>query len=124
MPRNRQKWLTDKLKGHWLDKDDIIAKTLIECLRNYVEKEKGLKNFPDSIQAKSLCERQRRDLQQMYDDLSSAYEYIVTKYDNIEEEYNQNFDSVRKLSEMIDRQTEERDAAIEKIWRHHKKMWV
>jgi hypothetical protein len=124
---NKQKWLTNRLSGKWLDKDDLIEIVLLECLRHFVEEEKGLVNpaeMVEEIERGFLSVDQVAVLQQRYDDLSSAYKYIVTKYDNIEEEYNQDYDSVREFSQMIDRQAEERDAAIEKIWRHRKKMWV
>ncbi len=39
---NKQKWLTDKLSGEWMDKDMIIETVLVECLRHFVEEEKGL----------------------------------------------------------------------------------
>ena len=43
---NKQKWLTDKLdRAAWLDKDAIIEIVLFECLRHFVEEEKGLVNL-------------------------------------------------------------------------------
>jgi hypothetical protein len=40
--KNKQKWLTDKLKGEWMDKDSIIEIALFNSLIHYVEKEDGL----------------------------------------------------------------------------------
>jgi len=40
--KNQQKWLTDKLKGDWMDKELIIEIALFESLIHYVEKEDGL----------------------------------------------------------------------------------
>ena len=40
--KNQQKWLTDNLKGEWIDKDSIIEIVLFDSLIHYVEKEDGL----------------------------------------------------------------------------------
>lgn len=40
--KNQQKWLTDNLKGEWIDKDQIIEIVLFDSLIHYVEKEDGL----------------------------------------------------------------------------------
>lgn len=44
----RQRWLTKKIPRTWADKDTLIEITLIECLRNYVEGEKGLDYFAET----------------------------------------------------------------------------
>jgi hypothetical protein len=43
--KNQQKWLTDKLKGDWIDKDSIIEIVLFDSLIHYVEKEDGLNDI-------------------------------------------------------------------------------
>lgn len=40
--KNRQKWLTSKLKGTWMDKDALLQICIFESLIHFVEKEKGL----------------------------------------------------------------------------------
>ena len=40
--KNKQKWLTDKLKGEWIDKDQIIEIVLFDSLIHYVKKKTGL----------------------------------------------------------------------------------
>lgn len=125
MHKNKQKWLTDKLRGEWLDKDTIIQITLLECLRNYVEEEKGLVNPADlkeEIAAKLICDKRLAKLQEMYDDLSSAYEYIVTKYDKHDEEMADL--SVGQMLATSDRQQQETDDVIAKIWKHYPDMWT
>lgn len=108
---NKQKWLCDKIGGDWLEKDWIIEITLIECLRHYVEEENGLVNAR---------------LQERYDDLSSAYEYIVTKYDK-EAEVLASMSATSTIKEIcatIDMQRKEKEDAIAKIWKHYKHMWT
>lgn len=43
--KNQQKWLTDNLKGEWIDKDSIIEIVLFDSLIHYVEKEDGLNDI-------------------------------------------------------------------------------
>lgn len=122
---NKQKWLCDKISGDWMDKDLIIETTLIECLRHYVEKENGLIDPADCKEAIAngwIGNKQMATLQERYDDLSSAYEYIVTKYDKHDEEI-ANL-SVGQMLETSDRQQEETDDVIAKIWKHYKHMWT
>ena len=124
--RNKQKWLTDKLHGKWLDKDLIIEITLIECLRHYVEEEKGLENRKYLIEQATLTKKMTNEviarLQDVYDDLSSAYEYIIAKYDKQDEEMADL--TVGQIFAASDRQQQETDDAIAKIWKHYQKMWT
>ena len=124
--RNKQKWLTDKLRGKWLDKDLIIEITLIECLRHYVEEEKGLENRKYLIEQATLTKKMTNEgiarLQDVYDDLSSAYEYIIAKYDKQDEEM-ANL-TVGQILAASDRQQQETDDAVAKIWKHYQKMWT
>ena len=124
--RNKQKWLTDKLRGKWLDKDAIIEITLIECLRHYVEEEKGLENRKYLIEQATLTKKMTNEgiarLQDVYDDLSSAYEYIIAKYDKQDEEM-ANL-TVGQILAASDRQQQETDDAVAKIWKHYQKMWT
>lgn len=122
---NKQKWLCDKISGDWMDKDLIIETTLIECLRHYVEKENGLRDpadYKEEIANGWIGNKQLATLQERYDDLSSAYEYIVTKYDKHDEEI-ANL-SVGQMLATSDRQQEETDDVIAKIWKHYKHMWT
>lgn len=124
--RNKQKWLTDKLRGKWLDKDLIIEITLIECLRHYVEEEKGLENRKYLAEQAALTKKMTNEgvaqLQDVYDDLSSAYEYIITKYDKQDEEM-ANL-PVRQMFAASNRKQQETDDAVAKIWKHYKHMWT
>ena len=124
--RNKQKWLTDKLHGKWLDKDLIIEITLIECLRHYVEEEKGLEHRKYLIEQATLTKKMTNEviarLQDVYDDLSSAYEYIIAKYDKQDEEM-ANL-TVGQILAASDRQQQETDDAVAKIWKHYQKMWT
>jgi hypothetical protein len=43
--KNQQRWLTNKLKGTWMDKDALLEICLFESLVHYVEKEKGLEHW-------------------------------------------------------------------------------
>ena len=45
--KNRQEWLTDKLKGDWMDKDGLLEICIFESLVHYVEKEKGLRDIDE-----------------------------------------------------------------------------
>lgn len=124
--RNKQKWLTDKLRGKWLDKDLIIEITLIECLRHYVEEEKGLENRKYLIEQATLTKKMTNEgiarLQDVYDDLSSAYEYIIAKYDKQDEEMADL--TVGQIFAASDRQQQETDDAVAKICKHYQKMWT
>ena len=40
--KNQQKWLTDKLKGDWMDKDGLLEICIFESLIHFVEEEEGL----------------------------------------------------------------------------------
>lgn len=125
---NKQKWLCDKISGDWLDKDYIIDITLIECLRHFIEEEKGLKNPADYQEeiAKGLIGNKRlAKLQEVYDDLSSAYEYIVTKYDKEGEVLaSMSNATVKEICAMINTQQKEKDDAIAKILKHRREMWT
>jgi len=106
---NKQKWLTDKLdRAAWLDKDAIIEIVLFECLRHFVEEEKGLVNpaeLVEEIERGFLSVDQVAVLQERYDDLSSAYECISNKYNMFQP-------------------LEGKDDALAKIWKHRKAMWT
>lgn len=106
---NKQKWLTDKLdRAAWLDKDAIIEIVMFECLRHFVEEEKGLVNPTEltaEIERGFLSVDQVAVLQERYDDLSSAYECITGKYN-------------------LWQPLEGKDDALAKIWKHHKAMWT
>jgi hypothetical protein len=95
-----------------LDKDWIIEITLIECLRHFVEEEDGLVKLTT--------------LQEQYNDLFSAYEYIVTKYDKRAEVIiNMSTTStVKEISAMLDTQEKEKEDAVKKIWKHYRHMWT
>jgi len=122
---NKQKWLVDKISGNWLDKDLIIEITLIECLRHYVEEEKGLehrKYLAERAATKKMTNEVIARLQDVYDDLSSAYEYIIAKYDKQDEEM-ANL-TVGQILAASDRQQQETDDAVAKICKHYQKMWT
>lgn len=122
---NKQKWLCDKISGDWMDKDLIIETTLIECLRHYVEEENGLRDpadYKEEIANGLIGNKQAAALQERYDDLSSAYEYIITKYDKQDEEM-ANL-PVRQMFAASYRQLKETNDAVAKIWKHYKHMWT
>lgn len=122
---NKQKWLCDKISGDWMDKDLIIETTLIECLRHYVEEENGLRDpadYKEEIANGLIGNKQLARLQERYDDLSSAYEYIITKYDKQDEEM-ANL-PVRQMFAASNRKQQETDDAVAKIWKHYKHMWT
>lgn len=126
---NKQKWLCDKIGGDWLDKDWIIDITLIECLRHFVEEENGLRDpadYQQEIENGWIGNKQVARLQERYDDLSSAYEYIVTKYDKQAELITNmpTTSTVKEISVIIDTQEKEKEDAIAKIWKHYKHMWT
>ena len=123
---NKQKWLTDKLSGEWMDKDIIIETVLVECLRHFVEEEKGLVDPYPHLNDCSLYVSQRKqtDLQERFDDLSSAYEYIVEKYDNADDELSGLSNTMREMLIAVNKQTKQKDEAIAKIWRHYQKLWT
>ena len=106
---NKQKWLTDRLdRAAWLDKDAIIEIVLFECLRHFVEEEKGLVNpaeLVEEIERGFLSVDQVKILQERYDDLSSAYECVSGKYNMFQP-------------------LEGKDDALAKIWKHRKAMWT
>lgn len=122
---NKQKWLCDKISGDWMDKDLIIETTLIECLRHYVEEENGLRDpadYKEEIANGLIGNKQAAALQERYDDLSSAYEYIITKYDKQDEEM-ANL-PVRQMFAASYKQLKETNDAVAKIWKHYKHMWT
>jgi hypothetical protein len=123
---NKQKWLCDKISGNWLDKDLIIEITLIECLRHYVEEEKGLENRKYLIEQATLTKKMTNEgiarLQGVYDDLSSAYEYIIAKYDKQDEEMEHL--TVGQMFAVADKQLKETDDAVAKILKHYREMWT
>lgn len=106
---NKQKWLTNKLdRAAWLDKDAIIEMVMFECLRHFVEEEKGLVNpadFAKEFKAGLIDENELSRMQEKYDDLSAAYEHITGKYNLFQE-------------------MEGKDEALAKIWKHYKGMWT
>ncbi len=126
---NKQKWLCDKISGIWLENDWIIEITLIECLRHYVEEENGLKDpadYQEEIANGWIGNKQVARLQERYNDLSSAYEYIITKYDKEGEvlaSMSKNA-TVKEICAMIDTQQKEKEDAVNKIWKHYREMWT
>jgi hypothetical protein len=124
---NKQKWLTDKLSGEWMDKDAIIETVLVECLRHFVEEEKGLVDpselHPDDRNL-YMSQRKQTDLQERFDDLSSTYAYIVEKYDNADNELSGFSDTMREMLIAVNKQTKQKDEAIAKIWRHYQGLWT
>jgi hypothetical protein len=104
---NQQKWLTDKLdRAMRLDKGAIIEITMLECLRHFVEEEKGLVNpadLSDEVERGYLSADELAVLQERYDDLSSAYECVSSKYNLFQE-------------------LEGKDDALAKIWKHYQAM--
>lgn len=124
---NKQKWLTDKLSGEWMDKDMIIETVLVECLRHFVEEEKGLVDLselnPDDRNL-YMSQRKQTDLKERFDDLSSAYEYIVEKYDNADDELSGLSNTMREMFIAVNKQTKQKDEAIAKIWRHYQGLWT
>jgi hypothetical protein len=47
--KNQQRWLTNKLKGTWMDKDALLEICLFESLVHYVEEERGLRDNLDEL---------------------------------------------------------------------------
>ena len=62
----------------------------------------------------------------MYDDLSSAYEYINTKYNKEAEVLAEmsTTNSEQEICATIDMQRKEKDDAIAKILKHYREMWT
>lgn len=78
--KNRQKWLTDKLKGEWMDKDRIIEIVLFESLIHYVEKEDDLvfdeKNWARLRDAGHTRQDTIDEIRKRYQELNQAYHYL------------------------------------------------
>lgn len=78
--KNQQKWLTDKIKGDWMDKDQIIGIVLFESLIHYVEKENGL-NLPqydwyDDLRKNHVTQEQVNVFKKRQKELKNAYLYL------------------------------------------------
>lgn len=78
--KNQQKWLTDKIKGDWMDKDHIIGIVLFESLIHYVEKENGL-NLPqydwyDDLRKNHVTQEQVNVFKKRQKELKNAYLYL------------------------------------------------
>ncbi len=78
--KNQQKWLTDKIKGDWMDKDHIIEIVLFESLIHYVEKENGL-NLPqydwsDDLRKNHVTQEQVNVFKKRQKELKNAYLYL------------------------------------------------
>ncbi len=97
--------------------DFFNTDTLISSIKDKIDKE--------AIANGWIGNKQMATLQERYDDLSSAYEYIVTKYDKEAEILASMCDcSVKEISATLDTQQKEKDDAIAKIWKHYRDMWT
>lgn len=78
--KNRQKWLTDKIKGDWMDKDHIIEIVLFESLIHYVEKENGLNppqyDWSDDLRKNHVTQEQVNVFKKRQKELKNAYLYL------------------------------------------------
>lgn len=78
--KNRQKWLTDKLKGEWMDKDRIIEIVLFESLIHYAEKEDDLvfdeKGWANERDKGHVRQDTIDEIRKRYEELNQAYLYL------------------------------------------------
>lgn len=86
--KNQQKWLTDKLKGGWKDKDRIIEIVLFESLIHYVEKENDL-IFNEKVWAEELDKGHVQQdtidkIKKRYEELRQAYLYLKNERPELE----------------------------------------
>ena len=78
--KNQQKWLTDNLKGEWMDKDQIIEIVLFDSLIHYVEKEDGLNDcaydFSEELEQGYVRQDTVDTIKLRQKELNDAYLYL------------------------------------------------
>jgi hypothetical protein len=95
--KNQQRWLTNKLKGTWMDKDALLEICLFESLVHYVEEERGLRDNLDELfkeelekghvtqETVDLIKAREGLLKQCYDWIKVGRSEIVKILDTIED---------------------------------------
>lgn len=77
--KNKQKWLTNKIKGEWKDKDLIIEIALFESLIHFVEKEGGLEYAGDwslELTKGYITQEEFDEIDQRVKELRGTYTYL------------------------------------------------
>lgn len=78
--KNKQKWLTSKIKGEWKDKDFIIEIALFESLIHYVEKEGGLEydagDWSFELKKGYITQEEADEMEQRVRELRETYTYL------------------------------------------------
>jgi hypothetical protein len=94
--KNRQKWLTDKISGDWIDKDYIIETVLVQCLFHYVEHElegvipnRGY--YDEDLKAGYVSEGYVERNNACNDEIRKAYAYFKNERVILEEEIDKHF---------------------------------
>jgi hypothetical protein len=78
----RQKWLTRKIPNHWMDKDGLIELVLFECIKHYVEQEKGLQDqldWDDELKNGFVCQEYVGRVKDVDSRLRKVYDYVKTE---------------------------------------------
>lgn len=128
--KNQQKWLTDKLKGAWMDKDLIIEIVLFESLVNFVEEEKGLENidygWTEELEKGHVSEEYVENLALCQRELMHAYKYIKEKRPKMIKELEEllNGDDVKKYFELVKEIQDEDTVIMTIIVEHRGFLWT
>ncbi len=116
--KNQQRWLTNKLKGTWMDKDALLEICLFESLVHYVEEERGLRDNLDELfkeeiekghvtqETVDLIKTREGLLKQCYDWIKVGRSEIVKILDTIED---------RKEYEKIEKELYDEDSEVMRI---------
>jgi len=115
--KNRQKWLTDQISGDWIDKDYIIETVLVQCLFDYVEKEKkgvlpDRGYYDEDLAAGHVSEGYAEQSYAWNDEVRKVYAYFKTERVELEKEIDEAFDTneiqraIKAENDLYERDTE------------------
>lgn len=87
----KQRWLTNKIPNHWMDKPELIQLVLFEILIDYVENEEGLQDqidFSAELAAGHIDQQYIDNVKAVDGELRRVYNYIKNERKALEENYN------------------------------------
>jgi len=92
--RNEQKWLTDKISGVYLEKDNIIEIVLFQCIIDYVEVELDGKIKLQKIEENDATPKLTEKWNQFYTELKEHYNIIKNTIPKMEKNSADLFDKI------------------------------
>lgn len=115
--KNKQKWLTSKIRGEYREIDEVMEIAVFQCLVHYMERDGGLAHhtydLDKDVEMGHIIEEDVEDIKKTGEKLIHCYEYIKNELPILEEKMMKTMDW-RELEEM-DKQFHDKNTEIMKI---------